>query len=39
MISDSGFSYASEIAGYKSVPTQIANMRSDERGRGSWKII
>jgi hypothetical protein len=35
IISDSGFSYARAIAGYKSVPMQIANIRRDERGIGS----
>ncbi len=37
MMSSSPFSYAREIAGAKSVPTQIATMRIAERAIGHYK--
>jgi hypothetical protein len=35
IISDSGFSYASAIAGYKSVPIEIAHINNEDRGIGT----
>jgi len=39
MISNSGFSYAKEMAGTISQPRSIQRISTVDRGRGTWKMM